>query len=631
MRSLFLLITICIVVFTPAFAQNGSTLAGTFRALPDEYRPIPLWFWNDSEVHKEELTEQLKQIKRTGYGGVSILPFGKGFKPEYLSDAYFDVYKSCIKEAQRQGLKMHIYDEYGFPSGTAGDINGDGIGRFKKRYPQHTNKRLDKSEYPVTNKGNFRLEIAQENLMGIVAMDTVNLNRIDITPLVHGGILKWNVPGGAWKIMAFHCVDAENSIVDYLDPQAADLFIGMTHQAYYDRFSSYFGNVVEGTFFDEPTMYYANGRTWTPKFNERFEKRYGYSPVLFYPALWQDIGEQTTAARNMLHSFRSDLFASGYIKHVNQWSREHGVYATGHLDNEEILNAVGTSGDYMKAFKYLDAPGIDKIGGDRPTEEFYKLISSAAYNWDKHLVMSETYGDMGNISWNEMFGIAMEQYAKGINMLIPHAVWFNDKNVTFLPELSLRNPVYADSLKTFNDYLTRLNVMLRNEGTWAGDIAVLYPIHSMQGDHYFEGPLDYYKGGVELDYLDYTKVGATLYDSLGHDFMYMHPEVLDEKCHVEGANLALNNTRQKADFSVLVVPAMNSISQSNLKKARDFARGGGVVLFTSQLPHKSALNSDDVVVNHTISEMLKLPNVYFVQDPSKENMAAVLKKTRSFI
>ena len=46
-----------------------------------------------------------------------------------------------------------------------------------------------------------------------------------------------------------------------------DRFIDITHQAYYDRFVAHFGTTIDSTFFDEPTLYRANGRTWTDRFN----------------------------------------------------------------------------------------------------------------------------------------------------------------------------------------------------------------------------------------------------------------------------------------------------------------------------------------------------------------------------
>ena len=172
-------------------------------------------------------------------------------------------------------------------------------------------------------------------------------------------------------------------------------------------------------------------------------------------------------------------------KVVNDWSVAHGITATGHTAPEEVLVPVNSSGDLMKSFKYLEIPGIDKIGGQRPAERFYKLVSSSAYNWDKKLVMSETYGAMpdydkpGDLTGTRYDSIAMDQYTKGINMLIPHAVWYDNTKVTYKPELSYRNPLYADSLKIFYNFLARLNVYLQDSGRHVADIAVLYPIHSL--------------------------------------------------------------------------------------------------------------------------------------------------------
>lgn len=610
-------------------AQVLNKMESAFKALPNQYRPIPLWFWNNTTVVPAEIRSQLKQIQEAGYGGVSILPFGKDFMPEYLSEGYFQAYRASLEQARQLGAKLHIYDEYGFPSGTAGDINGDGVGRFKLRYPELTNKRLDKTEFIPKMAGSYSVSLEQKGLMAIVAMDTLTLQRLDLIKNVSDGVLHWTVPKGDWKVMAFHCVDAGNSIVDYLDPTAAELYIEMTHEQYFKRFEPYFGEVVDATFFDEPTMYYGEGRTWTPAFNEKFEKRHGFSPALLYPALWYDIGPQTAEARNYLFAFRSELFASGYIKKVNDWSNEHGLYATGHLDNEEVLNAVGTSGDFMKAFKYLDAPGIDKIGGDRPAERFYKLISSAAYNWDKYRVMSETYGAMGNISWNQIYAIAMEQYAKGINTLIPHAVWYDDQDVVFLPELSLRNPVYADSLRGFNDYLTRLNAVLQNDGRWLGDIAIVYPIESMQADHRFDGPLDFYQGGVELPYLDYIDISVNLFDSLGYDHMFLHPEVLEQQCQVDHGRLRLNNKRQHNDFTVVIVPATTTISWSNLNKLYHFAQAGGTVIFSSRLPKKATLRTDNERLVALVDKMLTLNTVHFVSSASVAQLKMVMGQVHS--
>jgi hypothetical protein len=308
---------------------------------------------------------------------------------------------------------------------------------------------------------------------------------------------------------------------------------------------------------------------------------------------------------------------------VSEWSVQHGIAATGHQDNEETLNCVDTSGDLMKCFKYQDVPAIDKIGGNRPAERFYKIVSSAACNWEHPFVASETYGAMGNLSWDEMVGVAMEQYAKGINILIPHAVWYDTANIVYLPELSLRNPIYADSLRIFNEYLTRLNAVMQHGARWVGDVAILYPIHTMQSDFCMTGTPASYRSGQGLDYVD---VGVTLFDSLCCDYMFLHPEVLDENCRIDGDKLLFENKTQHNAFTICIVPACRTISLTNLEKIRDFAQAGGTVIFTSSLPEKATLASDDDEVKTIVKDLLDNQKAVFVEQPAPANLKAVLNK-----
>jgi hypothetical protein len=604
MRCMKFLLSV-LMVCTTVFLTHGQSISkDDFKDPPIRFWPRPLWFWNNAVVDEEGVSRQMQEFRdKCGYGGFGIVPFGLKFKPEYLTEAYFRVYGKALEKAKELGMTMCMYDEFGFPSGGVGAVNGDDIPRFQNKFPQQTIKRLDKLEEEIRGPVAYEKKVPDGKLMGVVAMESVSLKRTDLSPLVDAGNLKWNVPPGKWKIMFFLCVDAGEPIADYLNPEAVKNFIKMTHEAYYSHFKDYFGSVIFGSFFDEPSMFHAQFRMWTDGFNKKFNEKYGFSPVILYPSLWYDIGPETQSARNAMFGFRAELYTEGFTKQVNDWSVAHGISATGHTAPEEVLNPVNSCGDLMKSFKYLQIPGIDKIGGDRPAERFYKVISSSAYNWDKPMVMSETYGAMpnydepGNLTWNQIFSIAMDQYSKGINMLIPHAVWYDNLNVTYKPELSDRNPLYADSLKAFTQFLARLNVMLQNDGRHVADLAILYPIHSLQGEHYFDGPPgpadEYFKGDISVTKIDYIQVSNWLTDIPGLDFTFIHPEILDEKCRVLEGKFHLQNARNWEDYQAMFVPACKTISVSNLQKIARFYEQGGVVVFTSMLPFKSYENGQD--------------------------------------
>ena len=655
------IIVLVILLISHTFCVFGQTFSKEqFKNPSIEYWPRPLWFWNNTTVTGEGIVQQMQSLRdQCGYGGFGVVPFGKEFRPEYLSEDYLKLYGIMLAKAKELGMTISLYDEFGFPSGSVGAFSeGDGTPRFQLRFPEQTIERLDKTEDEVTGPEFYEKKIPDGKLMGVVAMEATSMKRIDITDHVYDGILKWEVPSGKWKVMIFSCVIDGNPLLDYLKPEAARNFTKMVHEVYYSHFKEYFGTVIGGTFFDEPSMFRAQFRMWTNQFNDKFKKKYGFSPVFLYPAMWYDIGPETQSARNYLFGFRAELYANGFTKEVSDWSVAHGITATGHSAPEEALVPVNSSGDIMKSFKYLEIPGIDKIGGHRPAERVYKLVSSSAYNWDKMLVMSETYGAMpnydepGDLSWNDIFSIAMDQYTKGINMLIPHAVWYDNTKVTYKPELSYRNPLYADSLQVFTRFLSRLNIILQKDGRHVADIAIVYPIASLQGEHYFDertgpsnidGPADpsneFYKSAIaEIDYVD---VANWLTNVAGKDFTFLHPEVLDEKCRIENGKLLLQNSINWEEYKVLMVPSCKTISISNLQKIANFYKEGGTVIFTTRLPFKSVEPGKDLEVARLVQFIFPEGNngagnihtndkggkALFIHQPTGQNLREALKQT----
>ena len=629
---LLLLLTAC-VQSVPGLPDAGGFRDAQFADPPMEYRPVPLWFWNNTTVDKEGVSSQLNQIvRRDGYGGCAILPFGPDFRPDYLGEEYMDLYAHAVAVADSLGAQMSLYDEYGFPSGSMGFSNADGVPRFQIAHPGKTIKRLDKHEIPVGCGRTLELDLGafDGKLMAVAAYDAAGSRSESLRGYVTDGKLVWTAPGtGDWKVMMFECVVDGKPRLDYLDPEGVGLFIRDVHEKYYSVLGPQFGSVITTTFFDEPTMYYAQGRMWTERFNEEFEARYGMEPDAFYPALWYDIGEETAAARNMMFGLHSALYAEGFMKTVAEWAEAHGIRSTGHQDQEEVANTTCISGDLMLDCKYMSVPGIDKIGGDRPAELYYKVVSSAARNWDKAEVMSETFGAMGNIPVGEMYRTAIEQYTKGITNLIPHAVWYDDTKVTFPPELSWRNPLYSDSLPAFNGFLSRMRYMLARPGRHVADIAVLYPVQTQYAGHHLDGELGPVAGGVRIDGTDYPEVARILTDSIGRDFTFLHPEVLDGNCTVSSGRLRLNNKVDSEDFSTLILPGVKAIGLGNMKQVVKAWRKGVLIVFTTQIPSESADYGVpgtvmEKMAAHILSHSHGRRRAVFIQKPTMSSIAAAI-------
>ena len=427
-----------------------------------------------------------------------------------------------------------------------------------------------------------------------------------------------DIPEGNWKLMGFMCVKSGHNGMDYLDHDSVEKFIELTYEQYYAHFPEHFGTTFDTAFYDEPSFVgVTNSKMWTGKFNEKFEEKFGYNPITLYPALFMDIGDDTESARVALHTVRNDLFATEYIGQLNDWCTAHGLKLTGHMFLEETRNPTNKQGDLMKCFKYQEIPGVDIVFNYGYTQEAFKVISSSAYNWDHGLVMTESYGGMGEgMAIDDLYRVAMDQYAKGINFMIPHAVWYdNHGDVRYPPELSWRNPKFGPELPKYNEYVGRVQSLLQ-EGRHVADIAMLYPIYNLNGQYQFDA------GDCNPTEADYMEISEQLSLRSMHDFTYLHPEVLDEKVTVDGDTLTLNNEVNWENYKVMIMPGAKIVSLSNLEKIKEFYDNGGKVIATTQLPIQSAEQGKDEEVRAIVKEIFGVDPLPEVAPDNKVKITA---------
>lgn len=575
---------------------SDADLLKDFADPPLRFKSRPLWFWN-AAPNPERTREQLNGCKERGYFGVGILPCYEGrtfMKPEFLAQ-----YKIAVEHAASLGMKMCLYDEFWYPSGSAG-------GLLAGKFPEALGRRLDMLAVDVTGPKEVVQPVTNGVFMGAVAMETASYKRLNISDAAKNGTLTWNAPAGNWKVMVFTCVRPDGKLVDYLSPEAVKRFIELTYQTYHDAFPEHFGTTIDSAFYDEPAMYHVQGgRAWTERFNEKFREKHGQDPVIHYPALWFDIGPDTAAARNALFGFRAELFSTGFVKTVGDWCREHRIQLTGHVDQEELVNPViGQAGDLIKAFKHQDIPGIDQIAKYGRASPAYKVVSSAAYNYDRPLVMTECYGGMDNPPQANLYKEAMDQYAKGINLMVPHAVWYEPAGPRMVPpDLSPGSAVYGPHLPEFNRYIGRCQRMLQG-GRHVADIAVLYPIATLQAGSWF-GPGDPYGGCVRILDADYMDVGERLALDVRRDFTFVHPEVFDERCRVEGAEIVLDNKVNWERHRIFILPGSAAIHASTARKLRTFFENGGRIIATTRLPDTSAEFGCDTEVREAMAAIFE--------------------------
>jgi hypothetical protein len=494
--------------------------------------------------------------------------------PDYLSDAYFASLKRVLEYSKQNGRKVVFYDEVGFPSGMANHTAPHAL----------TRQALRKTEETVSGPAEYGKTLADDGtLMAVVAMNTATRSRVNLTSLVRDGELKWQVPDGAWKVMVFQSVRKKphgsgtdySGAVDYLDPDAVQWFIDTVYEPHAREVGQYFGDTLNMTFFDDVGIW-PEEKTWTDRFNERFKAHTGQDPAIYYPALWEDIGPETDAARVAFFNTRAELLADGFPKIVTDWGAKHNLQVSGHCPGNYNLQPTDMNGDPFKFYRAQPIPMADVIFGYPYGRDGFKLISDGADLYDKAVVAAETFGPFAPAGQVEGYRRVMELYIRGITRLVGAGEGRGE-------------PIGGPA--TYAEWAGRNSQMLQG-GRRVSEIALFYPIAALQAFYRFDAPefTKEIQSGTFVPYdADFGAIGEMLLNEVHRDFTFLHPDVLlSEKVKINGASLELDNRLNRQSWRVLILPGQKVISLKALEKIKAYYDAGGAILATSLLPSKAA-------------------------------------------
>ncbi len=589
--------------------NEGKEMEAKFISPPNEYRPQPFWHIN-GELTKEGIYRQITDAyQKDGFGGVAVLSLtpakmwgGKeicpGTTPEYLSESYFDRYRDILECSEQLGTEVILYDDVDFPSGVLG-------GRLKQEFPQYTQKRLSKKEWDILGGRVVKEKLPVKDLfMGAVAMNMETFERIDLTECVDNeGLLTWQAPKGKWKLLSFFLEYNVDSRLDYMDKEAVDHFISMTYDQYSARFNEFFGKIVKRTFFDD-VGYLGNSRYWNAELTALFEKRYKKKAVLYYPALWYHIGEETEAARVALYGLRAELMGEGYPKKVGEWSERHDLVSMGHPPGNYEPTAVDMYGDPFKFYRYVSVPLMDAIHGYPYGRPGFKLISSAADTYNRPNVAVEIYGNYrADMDSFMLYRGAIELMVRGANFFVPHGMWYDPTMVKIPPLIGHQSKLLGPALHSYSDYVARASTLLQ-DGNRVVDIAILYPIESLEGWYEWDNPTRPTIGKDVPPGTDYNQIGDMLTGQIRKDFTFIHPEeLLKDKYQIVDGEIRLTTPITHQEYKLLIIPSSYVLSVETLNKIKTFYDTGGKLLITHQFPQKSAEFGRDKELVELIKEI----------------------------
>lgn len=239
-----------------------------------------------------------------------------GLQLEYMGEDWLKLCVWFCDEAEKRGLKVWLYDEYNWPSGTC-----------KGRVPQE-NDAWRYREYGVfaDGKGGFRWDEAY-------------------------------APAG-W--------------VNVYEPGATDRFIELTHEVYAKRLARWFANkTVLGIFTDEPghptRVTFPAGKPLVSLraysgLEDEYRTRTGRDLRADVEAWLRDKSAAKAEVWEHYAALLGKRFRAMYFDKLRTWCDAHGILLTGHMISEDdLVGSCIANGDPILCLRGESLPGMDEI------------------------------------------------------------------------------------------------------------------------------------------------------------------------------------------------------------------------------------------------------------------------------
>lgn len=560
-----------------------------------DYRPVIFWGIN-AEVEPDGISIQLDAFKRSGYGGVMILPWG-GMPYGFMSEKWLDAVEWIIEGARERGMEVWIWDDWLFPSGFAGGVLG--------REVEHRSRRLKIMLDVVLEDGeSFEMPVPPRAISaGVFPIDKFNKLSDPYEHLSTEGKIAAHASEGrrrlvcvGWEFVAdfrytveshsrflregpkqhiSKCEDETAWSVDMLNRATTRRFLDLIHEKYYARLAPHFGKTFKGFFFDEPDI--PSFYPWTIGFDQEFAAKKGYDirdwlvrmlatyPLHDKPTLFSD--EEVQKARADYNDVWTSMLADNFYGVIQEWCQTHGVISTGHEGWDESVGTIlSRAGVFFKNMAHNDIPGIDVVFDHVDVGKFvdYPRFAGSSRNLGgKRFALTETFGAMGHGMHIDLMRFVIEyQLIRGINKFMYKVANYNvEKSFYFHPpELSpLKNEFIRDFGRTLNERTEKLCALM-SSGEPVERICLFVPLDN------------YYRNDTTL---------TPVIDALARELTYRRCEYdyvrecdLDEMQVEDGKLISASGMV----YTDIIVPKDSLITESLKSKLADLANQGARIV-----------------------------------------------------
>ena len=502
-----------------------------FPKPPLEFGPFARWWWPGNNVDSTELKREVNLFADNDFGGMEIQPLNLFIpgtaeaKTKVLTWDTPDYYANVIavmQQARKRGLTIDLTDGSGWPPGGPFLKDEDGFITLTYADKDVTGGDIAIPVPTVTNNTTApsRLEAVlavkafpkkEGEKTSTVSLDTPSI--IVLTEKVKKDSLRWSIPAGNWKIIAFWskpqgektmaATPVQGPVVNHLD--SAKVLKSYRH-LFGERtgLQSYFGSPMRAIFDD--SYEFAVDRFFSHDFIEYFKKHRGYDITPWLPAEMQrkynyvdymnphaapdfSFSREDWRLKYDYDLTISELFTDQFLDATRNWLEPQGLL--------HRSQAYGFNLDMIEAAGHASIPETESMLGP---EANLKIMTSGGHLYNKPIISSESVVFSGRAYTNtpQKIKVAVDKlFAAGVNQIIYHGVpyrytpkelgpegWYPFSTpliaaVNFSSNLGEGNIFWKDQ-KQVNEYISRTQYALRS-GKAHADVLIYFPFMDVNG------------------------------------------------------------------------------------------------------------------------------------------------------
>ena len=194
-----LLSLLCLTVCAEDAALNDQ-----FVTPPSEFRVVRIW--NGNVIKKDNLPDILHEMNAGGVVLSGMYPTPKPPDPskKFINPAYmnnpvmFDNLRAMMKTLSDEELKVWMYDELGYPSGSAGGRVLDGHPEYAAQGVRCRSYLSDGGAVEIVPEGDSVVSCQAFRTKGGV-LDAESM--VDLTEKARVGSFTWKAPSKGWKVL----------------------------------------------------------------------------------------------------------------------------------------------------------------------------------------------------------------------------------------------------------------------------------------------------------------------------------------------------------------------------------------------------------------------------------------------